>query len=88
MTNEEIKKTLSHSRKKSVYYPILRKKISNLPNWKSKKAVYILIKSVRVAGLNISHIAVPVLTNTNNHPLGAPPPLRLFKNFISLKVKK
>ena len=40
MTKDDIKKTLSHSRKKSVFYQILRKKISILQNSKGKKSVY------------------------------------------------
>ena len=40
MTKEDIKKTLSHLLKKSVFYQILREKISILPNLKGKKSVY------------------------------------------------
>ena len=40
MTKEDIKKTLLQSTKKSVFYQILRKKISILPNSKGKKFVY------------------------------------------------
>ena len=40
MTKENIKKTLSQSWKKSVFYQILRKKISILPNSKGEKSVY------------------------------------------------
>ena len=40
MTKEDIQKTLLHSCKKSVFYSILRKKISILPNSKGKKSVY------------------------------------------------
>ena len=52
MTKENIKKTLSHSKKKkSVFYQILRKKISILPNSKGKKSV---IKSALVRFLTAS----------------------------------
>ena len=40
MNNESIKKTLSHSFKKSVSCQISRKKIYILPNSKGKKSVY------------------------------------------------
>ena len=40
MIKEDIKKTLSHSWKKSVFSQILRKKIRILPNLKGKKSVY------------------------------------------------
>ena len=40
MTKEDIKKTLFAFLKKSVFYQILRKKISILPNSKGKKSVY------------------------------------------------
>ena len=40
MIKEDIKKTLLHFWKKSVFYQILRKKISILPNSKGKKSVY------------------------------------------------
>ena len=40
MTKDDLKKILSHSRKKSVFYQILRKKISILPHSKGKKSVY------------------------------------------------
>ena len=42
MTKEDIKKTLPFL-KKSVFYQILWKKISILPNSKGKKSVYIYI---------------------------------------------
>ena len=40
MTKDDIKKSLSHSSKKTVFYQILRKKISILPNLEGKKSVY------------------------------------------------
>ena len=41
MAKEDIKKNpFAFLKKKSVYYQILRKKISILPNSKSKKSVY------------------------------------------------
>ena len=40
MNKENIKKTLSHSLKKSVFCQISRKKICILPNSKGKKSVY------------------------------------------------
>ena len=40
MTEENVKKTISHSWKKSVFGQILWKKICILPNSKGKKSVY------------------------------------------------
>ena len=40
MSKEDIKKNLSHSWKKSVFYQNLRRKICILPNSMGKKSVY------------------------------------------------
>ena len=40
MTKDDVEKTLLRSRKKSVFYQILRKKISILPNSEGKNSGY------------------------------------------------
>ena len=48
MTKENIKKTLSHSREKSVFCKTVRKKICILANSRGKKSVY--TDKIRMSG--------------------------------------